>query len=476
MSTPTQCAKWTGHLSLIAALCGSTFACDSKPRSEGAEPTPKVTSDTTLKPSAHATSEGETPPPSATAAAKKSPRNVLLITVDSLRADMPWNGYSREIAPNLSKLAERSVVYENFYSVSSYTAKSVSSMLTSRYPSSLYRSGWFFAEFSDANLFLTEVLANRGVRTMAGHAHKYFDRGKKLEQGFDLWEVTPDIRFDSDTDKNVTSEKLNQIAMKMLSDEQNTKGQFFMWLHYMDPHDQYIQHEGTPVFGKNNRDRYDSEVYFTDSHIGKLFEFGAKQPWWDNTAILISADHGEAFGEHGMFKHAFELWEVLTRVPLIVYVPGATPRRIEERRSAIDVGPTILELMGVEEMPKSFVGKTLMPEINGAPPDNREPIILDLPEDKNNPDRHAIIQGNYKLIVYGPGMRSFQLFDLSQDPNEETDLAKKLPEKLEEMKALYTKTWEGLDVVEPYGGMELRSGRKANGVRGPEDAAAAKKP
>jgi glucan phosphoethanolaminetransferase (alkaline phosphatase superfamily) len=85
------------------------------------------------------------PPPSATAAPAPEPLNVLLITVDSLRADMPWTGYPREIAPNLTRLAGRSTVYENFYSASSYTAKSVSSLLASRYASSLYRSGWFFA-------------------------------------------------------------------------------------------------------------------------------------------------------------------------------------------------------------------------------------------------------------------------------------------------------------------------------------------
>jgi arylsulfatase A-like enzyme len=307
---------------------------------------------------------------------------------------------------------------------------------------------------------------------MAGHAHKYFDRGKKLEQGFDVWEVTPGITFDSDTDKNVTSDKLTKLATDMLGNEQNTKGQFFLWLHYMDPHDQYVQHEESPVFGKYNRDRYDSEVFFTDLYIGKLLDFCRKQPWWGRTAILVSADHGEAFGEHGMFKHAFELWEVLTRVPLIAYVPGQSPRRISERRSAIDIAPTILELMGIDEIPKSFMGKSLVGEISGAAPDKREPIVLDLPEDRNNPDRHAIIQGDYKLIVNGPGMRSFRLFNLEEDPAEEHDVASKQPEKLEELKALYKKTWDGIEVIEPYGGMELKSGRKANGPRGPQPAKA----
>lgn len=456
-------------IALLSALGPYLLGCESSPAPTGSAASPPTPSPTT----------SATPPPTATASAgvdpgpRTEPLNVLLITVDSLRADMPWTGYPREIAPNLSKLAERSTVYENFYSVSSYTAKSVSSLLASRYSSSLYRSGWFFAEFGEANLFVQEVLADRGVRTMAVHAHKYFDRGKKLEQGFDIWEVTPGISFDSETDKNVTSDKTTKMAIDLLGNPENTKGQFFMWLHYMDPHDQYLQHAESPVFGKYNRDRYDSEVFFTDLHIGKLFEFCEAQPWWDRTAIFISADHGEAFGEHDMFKHAFELWEVLTRVPLIAYVPGQTPRRIAERRSAIDLAPTFLELMGENQMPKSFMGKSLASELRGGAPDNREPIVLDLPEDRNNPDRHAVIHGDYKLIVSGPGLRSLRLYNLKEDPGEENDLAKKQPEKLAELRALYEKTWAGLEVVDPYGGMELKSGRKANGPTGPEPAATA---
>lgn len=456
------------HFKTFALLLSFTaFGCEKKaPPTETSAPAvlaPAASGPATDATAGATTSAIETK----TEAAIPEKLNVMLLTIDSLRADMPWTGYPRDIAPNLTKLAEKSVVYPNAYAVSSYTAKSVSSLLTGRYPSSLYRSGYFFAGFSDANLFLTEVLQERGVRTMGGHGHLYFDRGKNLNQGFDIWELVPGIRFDSDTDKNITSDKMTDMAIKMLSDEANTSKQFFMWFHYMDPHDQYIKHESTPDFGKKNRDRYDSEVYFTDSHIGRLFEFAKDKEWWNRTAIIISADHGEAFGEHGMFKHAFELWEVLTRVPLVVYYPGVTPRVIDERRSHIDLAPTILELMGVES-PSSFVGRSLVPELKGGKPDNREPIVLDLPEDKNNPDRHAIISGDYKLIFKNYGATK-QLFNLKNDPGEEQDLAKKEPEKLAEMMKLYDETWKGIEVITPFGGIALPSGKKANGPRGPEE-------
>ncbi len=325
-------AHFSTCLALGVAVLGLSITCGCSK-----DPQPETT--ITPTPSAVVVSSGSatssavpvavtSAPAAVTVGAVPDKLNVLLLTIDSLRADMPWTGYPREIAPNLTALAKRSAVYSNAYSASSYTAKSVSSLLASKYPSSLYRSGYFFAGFSDANLFVQEVLQQAGVRTLSGHGHLYFDRGKNLNQGFDVWELAPGITFDSSTDKNITSDKMTDMAIKMLSDEANTSKQFFLWFHYMDPHDQYVKHEISPDFGKNNRDRYDSEVFFTDHHIGRLFDFAKTKDWWDHTAIIISADHGETFGEHGMFKHAFELWEVLTRVPLVIYYPGIEPKVI----------------------------------------------------------------------------------------------------------------------------------------------------
>jgi hypothetical protein len=121
-------------------------------------------------------------------------------------------------------------------------------------------------------------------------------------------------------------------------------------------------------------------------------------------------------------------------------------------------------------VPDSFVGHSLLPELKGQKPDNREPIVLDLPEDKNNPDRHAIISGDYKLIQKNYGANKL-LFNLKNDPAEERDLAKKEPEKLAEMVALYDKTWKDIEVIVPFGDIKLPSGKKANGPRGPEPKA-----
>jgi choline-sulfatase len=301
-----------------------------------------------------------------------APRNVILLTIDSLRADMPWTGYPRAIAPNLTKLAEESVVYTNEYALSSYTAKSVAGFLTSRYPSTLYRSGYFFATYPKSDLFLAEVLHQHGIPTTSWHGHLYF-RSAGFEQGFDNWEFVPGIRFDPETDNSITSQDMTPLGIKLLSKPKNTGKQFFAWAHYMDPHDQYNRHPESPDFGNKNRDRYDNEVFYTDLWLGKLLDFARSQPWWKDTVLIVSADHGEAFGEHGFYKHAFEIWEVLTRVPLLVYGPGIKPRRIDERRSHIDLAPTILDIMGLPPEP-TFMGKSVLPELQGAAPDNRSSV------------------------------------------------------------------------------------------------------
>lgn len=390
--------------------------------------------------------------------------NVILLTIDALRADMPWTGYPKQIAPNLTKLAEESIVYENYRSISSYTAQTVATMLSGRYASTLYRTGTFFTNYSLSNDWISESMQAKGARTMAVHAHLYFDRAPGLKQGFDIWKMVPGLSWNAQTDESITTPRSFEAITELLSDPKNTSEQFFLWSHLMDPHDQYVKHEETPDFGKDNRGRYDSEVFFVDRHVGEFLEFAKKQPYWDSTAILISADHGEAFGEHGMYKHAFELWEVLTRIPLIVHLPGVPARRIAAGRTHIDLAPTILELMGIEPI-DGFQGKSMVPELYGAEPESREPLFLELAEDTNNAARRAVVSGHYKLIVFDSGKKV--LFDLESDPGELTDKSKDEPEKVKELAALIDEKFKELPVVKPYGGSKLKSGKSADGPTGP---------
>jgi arylsulfatase A-like enzyme len=409
------------------------------------------------------------PPPSAAATAlsvppekdeRAGPYNVILLLVDSLRADMPWAGYPRPIAPNLTALEKTCASYTRAYSTSSYTAKSVAAALSGKYPSMLKRSGYFFTKYPASNLFFPELLQKAGVHTMATHGHMYMKGGNNgLDQGFDDWRVVDGLTFDAQTDNHVTSDKMTPLAIQQLEAAPKDKP-FFMYLHYMDPHDVYHKHKESPDWGKKARDRYDSEVFFTDLWIGKLLEFAKKQPWWNKTVLIVSADHGEAFGEHKMFRHAFELWEMLVHVPLMFCGPGISARHIDVPRGNVDLAPTILELQGVEA-DHDFVGKSLVSELEGGNAEAR-PVLLDLPADSNNPERRALVDGNLKLMVFGNDWR-FELYDLADDPGETKDLAKKRPEDLADMKRRYQKLWGPLPKVKPYGGNKLEGGGTATG-------------
>jgi len=367
----------------------------------------------------------ESTPPAATSAASAVPLstapapappkdlNVVLISIDCLRADMPWSGYPRPIAPRLTEFASRAVDYTHAYSLSSYTSMSLGGLLSGRLPGELKRDGYFFGTYTKDDLFFPELLHDAKIFTMAAHAHGYF-KNAGLEQGFDNWEIVPNLKWNNTTDENVTSPELEGIAEKLLSDPRASAGRFFAWFHFLDPHDKYMPHDDI-TWGKTLRDRYDGEITFTDRYIGKLLDFIAARPWVGRTAIIVTADHGEAFGEHKQFVHGFELWENLVRVPLLVSLPGATPRKIDTPRGAADLAPTILDLLGVAPDP-SFIGTSLVPELRGAAEAPRD-ILIDLPATSDNDRRRAFIHGDLKIIASGEA-DAVQVFDLKEDPEE----------------------------------------------------------
>jgi len=409
--------------------------------------------------SAPAEAPAPAPAPSAIGADKaeaRRPYNVLLVMIDSLRADMPWTGYERAIAPWLTSAQKSCVTYTQGYALSSYTAKSVAPALVGEYPSAMKRDGLFFTTYPDEhNLFVSERVKKAGHRTLAGHAHGYFLPALGNNQGFDDYQLIKggvDIRAVT----SVTSDKLSALAKQMLADPKNVAlrpGQrFFAYFHYLDPHHTYVKHDGHPDFGPKARDLYDNEVHYTDQRLGELIDWTREQPWSKDTALVITSDHGEGFGENNHFRHAYELWESLVKVPMIFCVPGAKPRRLEVRRSHIDLAPTLADLMGVRADPP-FRGHSLVPEIFGAAVPARR-IVVDLPRSDLMDRRRGVIEKDDKIIAFGDD-RVFRLYDLAKDPWEKTDLSKTYPERLERMKAIYLEESRKIPVVEVVGGAPL---------------------
>jgi arylsulfatase A-like enzyme len=198
-------------------------------------------------------------------------------------------------------------------------------------------------------------------------------------------------------------------------------------------------------WGSGPRDRYDGEVTFTDGYVGKLLDFIATQPWASRTTIILTADHGEEFGEHGMTRHGFEVWNTLVHVPLMFVAPGAAPRRIDATRSGIDLAPTISELFGVVADP-SFEGTSLVGELYGAPAIDRD-VIVDLPMTSDSGRRRALVHDALKLICFDNDS-ACKLYDLNRDSLEKAPVPR--GDAYADMKARYDAIVKGIKEVPPY--------------------------
>jgi len=432
---------------------------------------------------------------------KRKTYNVVLFTVDTLRIDLGFLGYPKPTSPNLDELAKKSTVFERAYSMASYTGKSVGPFMIGKYPSETYRDGGHFNTYFQKNTFVAErVRDGAHVRTFAAHCHWYFRFPTGLNQGFDVWDTSAIPPGMGDNDNSVTSERMSDLALKLLANPANTspgavgsagattagdggagvgvgvdggagseagamptptalgtidggagdgnERRFFAWFHFFDPHAQYVPHSTAPNAELANaamptKALYDGEVWYTDFHIGKVLDYIKSQPWAEDTAIVLTADHGEAFSDHGMNWHGMEIWESLIRVPLLIYIPGAKPRRVPVKRSHIDLAPTLNELLGgPPDEEGQMEGQSLLTDVylpEGEEHEERD-VFVDMPAGPYNGIRRAVITGptpGMKLINQGGS--SYQLFDLANDPKEARDLAsdkEKLGPVLEHMQAI----------------------------------------
>jgi len=349
--------------------------------------------------------------------------NVVLFTIDSLRADMPWSGYPRSIAPRLTELASRCVTYERAYATASHTAPSVASILFGRYASELERDGYFSSVYPTTLRGFPSLLGDAGIRTVAGHAHEYMRRSG-FATGFRSYDIVAGLLPAPNVDPNQTSRRLaalaqNQLdALGALDGPPGEEPSFFAWYHFVDPHAEWLvppKSENIPSFGPKIRDRYDAEVYLTDKYVGAVLDHVATKPWADRTVVLVTSDHGEAVGDHGQLHHGYEVWESLVRVPLLVCVPGVPPRKIATPRSLIDLGPTILDIFGVA-VPPEHRGQSLLSEVRGEEQDPRD-VLVDLPANDLSFARRALVREKTKIVYVGESRRRL-LYDLENDREE----------------------------------------------------------
>ena len=201
---------------------------------------------------------------------------------------------------------------------------------------------------------------------------------------------------------------------------------FFAWIHYYKVHNPYkCKRIKQKLFGKKTADRYDCAISDTDELVGMLIDFIKKDPELaPNTIIILSADHGEALGEHNSYFHGKNLYDVVLRVPLIVDIPGVKSQKVTQNVGLIDLVPTLLNFIGINP-PRPFNGIDLAPMLCGEKPwsslDKRILFSELMPDGEFPNNIKAVIVQHYKLI-YDLGRRIWAVYDLAKDPDETRNL------------------------------------------------------
>jgi arylsulfatase A-like enzyme/Tfp pilus assembly protein PilF len=388
-------------------------------------------------------STSEAPPAS-------SPPNIILITLDTTRADrMGFLGSKLGLTPNLDTLAAQSHIFTRAYSHVPLTTASHATILTSTYP-----------QFNGINDFgkpllpqmpyLPDLLHARGYQTAAFVGSLVLDPIGGTAPGFDRGFDTYDAGFRSrrhGEDRYATLERrageVVTRATQWLERRRNPVKPFFLWVHVYDAHDPY--EPPAPYAAKYAHAPYDGEVAYVDASIGKLLTALRARNLYDGSLIIAMADHGEAFGEHGERSHGIFLYDETIHVPLVLKMPAeqSPAKKITTRVGLVDVAPTLLQSAGVAA-PKEMQGESLLKIIRQARPPAGTAGVAATDFGTNSravADRPAYAETDYPRRAFGwSTLRSLragrylfirapraELYDQSVDPAATTNLAATSP-------------------------------------------------
>jgi arylsulfatase A-like enzyme len=373
---------------------------------------------------------------------RRTGTNLLLITVDTLRPDhLGAYGYERATSPRIDAFARTAVVFERAFAAANHTPRSIPALLSGQYPSRLpWKKLTNYPPLADNARTIADDLRAAGYRTAGVFPHWYFHKRRNLHRGFDIWDLST-VPVDDDGSAT-TAPEVTQRAKQHLRKLAKGPAPFFLWVHYYEPHYPYVDHEGSPRFGGKMIDRYDGEIRFTDEHVGELLTELEAVGAAGQTAVVVTSDHGEAFGEHKKHWHGHALYDEQVRVPLLVRAPGVAAARVKGPVSAVDVVPTLLEIAGLPARGE-LAGRSLVPVARGAAAAADRPVFVELLAYPNFPrTMRAVVVGDWKLI-HDISENRYELYDIAQDPREEQDLSLERPAEAERLKAILAKFADG---------------------------------
>ncbi len=337
--------------------------------------------------------------------------DIVLITIDAVRADhLGCYGYPRPTTPNIDALAARGVRFEHAYTQAPHTSFSLASLMIGKYYPTLARLAP-----SDTHETLAKLLRRYGWKTAAFFPPAVFYIDAHKMKAFEA------NNFDFEYVKYeflAAEGRVGQIE-DFLRAENPRK--LFLWLHLFEPHEPYERHPGFD-FGSRDVDRYDSEIAYADSVVGNVVKIiERKRP---GAIIILAADHGEEFGEHGGRYHGTTLFEEQVRVPLIVVVPGLAPHLVAGTTQLIDISATVLGLLDIP-LPARMRGTDLGPWLVNPPaPSDRLPPAFAEVEDK----RMVALASERLICDVGKDYCSY--FDVGSDPREQHDMADQRPDRV----------------------------------------------
>lgn len=371
----------------------------------------------------------------------KSHPNIVLISIDTVRADyLPLYGGNAKM-PTLKALGEKGVVFERAYSPGNVTRRSLPSLVTGLSPRRVRGRvvGWAL-RMDPRHITLAERLRAGGYDTSGFFccvSHFGKDRNLGLSRGIDH----VGLNFDGAL--------LSEKAIQWLGTRKNAKAPLFMWVHYFEPH-RWEQDHKPKAGSRKVSERYKLSLKATDDNLEVLLK-GIKEKLGPDTIIVLTSDHGEGLGDHKTKNHALSLYNSEIHVPLIVSGPGIKATRIQQAVGLADLAPTILDLAGFEPpaMPQ-IDGLSVAPEIRGERPDKLgmgEAYSVMVADRSVKKSQAALMSGRYKLIENASG--EYKLYDHSSDPDEEKEVQDLRPKVFESMKARL-KRRRTVDKVSPF--------------------------
>jgi arylsulfatase A-like enzyme len=373
--------------------------------------------------------------PSATRLVTEAPI-VILVTIDALRMEV-MDPKNARVAPTLHAMRENGVYFSQARSFGSDTRYSLAALFSGRYFSMMKWTiqGPRPTLGEDKLPRLPELLTEKGVPTVFGNTlSRMFSPEFRILGSFGEEFVTVDGENPKGTPAVIDA------AIERL--RRHEQGPLFYYAHLLDPHGPYVRH------GKRSaspRSAYLSEVGYADKHLGRLRAAIRKLGLSHRTVLIVSSDHGEAFGEHGLYRHNKPLYEVMVHVPMLVEFPGAKPRATDRHVSMIDLGPTILDLFGVPT-PGFWMGESLVPVLAGETKASARPVFM------GRPKEDALLFADGVKVILRKSPWSEEIYDLGRDPDEEDNLRDALGPEGDRLVALarkYTETHRWPEGVPP---------------------------